>query len=371
MKNPLAMPIHKAEFERAYEEIKEYTNNINFPLEEIDLLEWNRGPFGNEIFSFFYRRFTAYTLGLLDVQDGHRILNIGCGMGSEEKNLVNLYRGVDLLSIDISLNMIRAAVNSKCPSELFLSAAEELPFKSAVFDRIVTREVIEHVASPAMMIQEIGRCLKPEGIAVITTEFEPSFGPSHLYSAFRSKILAPLFGIEIPGPAYKDRAPSINDLRQLLSASNLVLDRVIWDGAMYQFCGSLFWQRLFRSKIVSIARFFSRLENEGSIDRYFCDQIKFVIRKPAEGETSGAKTYSRIGVADKSEEKKTEKQGVKRFRSYLFTYTDRILLFFYNVIMLPLATLLVSYRIILGKPKLYEKLMIDDRLAEYLGPEKI
>jgi len=371
MRDPSAMQTHKADFEKAYEEIKDDTRNISFPLEEIGLFEWNRGPFGNEIYSFFYKRFTVHVLGLLKVKNGHRILNVGCGMGSEEKNLVNLYRGVDLLSIDISLNMIRAAVKSNCPSELFLSAAEELPFKSAVFDRIVAREVIEHVASPAMMIQEIGRCLKPEGIAVITTEFEPSFGPGHLYSTFRSKILAPLFGIEVPGPAYKDRAPSINDLRQLLSASNLVLDRVIWDGAMYQFCGSLSWQRLFRSKIVSIASFFSRLENEGSIDRYFCDQIKFVIRKPAEGETSGAKTNSRLSVADRSQEKKIEKHGVKRFRSYLFTYTDRVLLFFYNVTMLLLATLLVSYKIIVGKPKLYEKLLIDDRLAEYLGPEKI
>ena len=184
---------HQADFDKIYEEINLDTSHIKFPLEEIELFEWNRGPYGNLVYSFFYRRFTAHTIGLLNVHDGHRILNIGCGGGSEEKNLVHLYNDLELHGIDISHNMILAAKKNQCPANFSIAIAEELPFLEKSFDRIVAREVIEHVLSPKKMLEEISRCLKNEGIAVITTEYEASLSFLHAYAFFRKKILALMF----------------------------------------------------------------------------------------------------------------------------------------------------------------------------------
>lgn len=362
---------HQADFDRIYDYEKLGTRHFNFPLEEIDMLEWERGPYGNEVYAYFYRRFTAHILGLLQVKDGHRILNIGCGAGSEEKNLVNLYSELDLFSIDVSNSMILAAKKNNSPTNLSLAIAEQLPFPNQAFDRIVSREVIEHVISPAMMIQEVARCLKPGGLAVITTEFETSLGPGHLYSTFRRKILAPLFGIELAESPYENEAPTVEEFKSFVASSSLVLERIIWDGAMYLFCSSLFFRRVFKSRIASVAHFFSRLENEGSTDRFFCDQIKFVVRKPEESGAYNQETRATPDFVKKPEGRRAREYRGSRVRSLLFSYTDRILFPIFNAIVLLLGTLLVLCRSVLGRPRLYEILILDDRLRKYLTSSTI
>ena len=273
-----SVPIHQEEFDRLYRPLNTEENSLDFPLEEIERFQWHRGPHGDAIYSYYYRRFTVFTLGLLQVKDTHQVLNIGCGYGFDEKNLFHLYPRVELWSVDLSREMILKAYRNRCPARLCLSLAEALPFADESFDRILAREVIEHVLSPASMIQEISRCLKPGGVAVITTEFESSL--AHLYTRLFFEPWACHVGLVPPHAPYQNESPPLRTIKQISESAGLVLERVVWDGALYQLCTSVSFQKLFRSKAVSIAKFFARLENIGKGDRYFCDQIKIALRKP-------------------------------------------------------------------------------------------
>ena len=271
---------HQKEFDRLYSSLKEDGRSIGFPLREIEKFHWGRGPYGDPIYSYFYRRFTVFLLGLLRVEGSQRILNIGCGLGFDEKNLAHLHTNLEIWSIDISREMISKAIENQCPSRLCLSLAEALPFPNGSFDRILAREVIEHALSPKSMMSEIGRCLKPGGLAVLTTEFHSSLSPPHLYSKFFYQRWAVLLQQRLPKAPYQNKPPLLTEIKEWLKSSGLLLENAIWDGALYQLCTSLLFQKIFKSKAVAVARFFSHLENSGSMERFFCDQVKFVLRKP-------------------------------------------------------------------------------------------
>ena len=57
--------------------------------------------------------------------------------------------------------------------------AEKLPFKNAVFDRVICSAVFEHILKPQMTADEITRVLKPSGKAVITVPCNEN--PEHLF----------------------------------------------------------------------------------------------------------------------------------------------------------------------------------------------
>ncbi len=272
---------HQMAFDLLYykPESRRKNYSIGFPLEEIDKFKWERGPFGDLIYAYYYRRFTIFLLTLLQLKPNLRILNIGCGYGFDEKNLANLYNNLDIWSVDISKEMVSIAMENKCPSKLCLSLAEALPFPDNSFDRIIAREVIEHVLSPEMMMKEIYRCLKPGGSVVITTEFIDSLSIDHLFTNVFYRNWANFMGYNLPKPSYKNNLLSVSEINNLAIKSGLILEKIIWDGAMYQFMGSLLFQKILKSNIISIANLFSRLENMGTIDKFFCDQVKIKFHK--------------------------------------------------------------------------------------------
>jgi ubiquinone/menaquinone biosynthesis C-methylase UbiE len=406
---------HQKEFDRIYAELGAGTQPIAFPLEEIEQFEWNRGPYGNRVYSYFYRRFTVATLGLLQVKDAQRILNIGCGFGFEEKNLAHLYQDLEMWSLDISPEMVSRAIENECPSHLCLSLAEALPFPDQSFDRILAREVIEHVLSARSMIKEMERCLKPGGLAVVTTEFESSLALSHFYATVFSRKWAGFLAYPLPEAAYKNRPPTLAELEELAHASGLEMEQVIWDGPLYQLCVSSLFQNLFKSGIHRIACFFSRLENKGTPDRYFCDQIKLALRKPlagGKGESSSQPMAYRCPrchakLEDDPSGKKcvscgrffpTSKEGVPNFILYDFTSAEKmddpgvsrknikehrndismrvrktvfhcgnlVVRTLYLLVILVGALLLVFYKAVSNKPRLQTLLHLDPQLMSYL-----
>jgi len=277
---------HKESFEAIYRNCPLNASHLTFPLAEIDKFEWHRGPWGNEYFSYYYRRFTYHILNRLDVKDGHRILVVGCGAGLEEKNIDTLYPNVELWSIDISQEMIKKAIANQSPSHFVVSLAEALPFRDNNFDRVVSREVIEHVMVPQKMMSEISRVLKPKGIAVITTENGGSFSPTNFYVIHISSRLAKLLRCPVSTPEYKDEAPKLSEMKNYLRNASLELVEYFWDGALYK---SLIHLRKFvRFKVSAWAHWFSCLENNRTMAYRFCDQAKFILRKPEAPEATAS-----------------------------------------------------------------------------------
>lgn len=58
-----------------------------------------------------------------------------------------------------------------------VGSVEEIPCESNFFDLVITQEVLEHVTSPNLAVQEIFRVLKPNGIAYIQLPFIIGYHP--------------------------------------------------------------------------------------------------------------------------------------------------------------------------------------------------
>jgi len=272
---------HHEDFEKLYGRLSELDLDIRFPLADIGSFHWRRGEWNDGYYSYHYRRFTSHILSRLRLAEKQSILIVGCGFGFDEKNIRSLFEDVDLWSIDISAEMLRLALANRSPSRFALALAEKLPFPDQSFDRVLSREVIEHVISPRAMLKEIGRVLRPGGIAVVTTENEESLGPTHYYDHQVRKKLADLFRFPIPPPEYRNRAPSIEEMKEMTEEAGLHLGESFWDGALYKYLIEI--SPWVRRKMPRLAHFFSSLENHAGLARLFCDQVKHVLRKEGQG----------------------------------------------------------------------------------------
>jgi len=90
-----------------------------------------------------------------------KALDLGCGSGFLASQLSN--KGYMVLGVDIE-NFTRYPIK-------FLKRDLDKPFEfnRSKFDLITAVEIIEHLENPRKFIREIKKCLKKEGIAIITT----------------------------------------------------------------------------------------------------------------------------------------------------------------------------------------------------------
>lgn len=119
------------------------------------------------------------------LQEGSRILEVGCGAGNL---LVQAsVRGSYPIGLDLSLqaltfvrSRLREAKSSTEPIRDFAciqSVGETLPFADASMDCVILSEVIEHLEEPGITIREASRVLRPGGRLLITTPNYRSLWP--------------------------------------------------------------------------------------------------------------------------------------------------------------------------------------------------
>lgn len=286
---------HRLDFERFYMQRPDSDSKLRFPLEDVEENTHRKNKSGRPITCYMSRRFSTHILSMLELRGDEDLLVLGCGMGTDEKNLKALFPKVRTLSTDISLEMIRRAVLNKTPSIFSVAAAEALPFPDNCFDRVVSREVIEHVDGQETMVREIARVLKPGGLAVVTTENERSLAPPNdRFKAVRKAIHAitgnpfvePFFG-------YKDEAPAPAELRAMAEKAGLEMGRIVYDGALYHTLPRVS-KRLAWINPVAVAHTASALEN-GFLASWFCDQYKMVLRKPMSAAPTQEPAYALPG----------------------------------------------------------------------------
>jgi ubiquinone/menaquinone biosynthesis C-methylase UbiE len=119
----------------------------------------------------FDRRLRDYVLSLFDVKPGYRVLDIGSGSGWVARRL--LAKGAKVVSVDLSLKNLREIKSAlgQPGGDSILADAYRLPFRDGLFDVVVISEVLEHLDSPEVGIQEFERILTPKGKVVATTPY--------------------------------------------------------------------------------------------------------------------------------------------------------------------------------------------------------
>jgi ubiquinone/menaquinone biosynthesis C-methylase UbiE len=117
---------------------------------------------------------TNWTLELMNIQQGDRILELGCGAGYAIKLILEKNLAEEIVGLDISPTIIRSARmrNKKAIREkrvkLIQANFNKLPFHNENFNTIFSIQTIYFWTEIAATLSEIFRVLKPYGVVILT-----------------------------------------------------------------------------------------------------------------------------------------------------------------------------------------------------------
>ena len=99
------------------------------------------------------------------IPSGGRAVDLGAGSGALAVRLRAL--GWDVCAVDLNADAFKADVPFRCVDLNQPDFASKLG--EGAFDLVTAVEVLEHVESPIGFLRNVGRLLKPDGLAVLTT----------------------------------------------------------------------------------------------------------------------------------------------------------------------------------------------------------
>lgn len=122
------------------------------------------------------RSYKHELLTSLAIEDGHHVLDVGCGPGTDLRALAAAAGPTGaVFGIDQDPKMVATAcarLADRPTVQVRQADAHRLPFEDGSIDRARTDRVLMHVADPAAVLAELHRVLRPGGL---TTLAEPDW----------------------------------------------------------------------------------------------------------------------------------------------------------------------------------------------------
>lgn len=110
---------------------------------------------------------------LVKIGEGMQVLEIGCGTGEFWRtNLTRLPKGLKPILADLSAGMVASArtiLQNASPYSFCAADAQDLPFSTGYFDRVLANYMLYHVPDIPRSISELRRVLKTGGVLCAAT----------------------------------------------------------------------------------------------------------------------------------------------------------------------------------------------------------
>ncbi|MDI6902797.1 MAG: class I SAM-dependent methyltransferase [Methanocellales archaeon] len=109
---------------------------------------------------FALKRKTMQIIKSISMNEGERIIDVGCGSGDLLKE--------GWIGLDVDREPLAKIQNTCVQGDIC-----HLPFVEGAFDKVVASYCLEHVEEDMLAIQEIYRILRKDGIALIEVPYNP------------------------------------------------------------------------------------------------------------------------------------------------------------------------------------------------------
>jgi len=134
---------------------------------------------------------------------GKNVLDVACGSGYGSALLWREGSAACVVGLDASWEALQMARRFQVPGNVSFAAAsaERLPFCDGEFTAIVSMETLEHLRDPRAFLRDVGRVLRAEGQAIISTPLNNGEGrcrpdnPHHVREYSASEFMALLYDV--------------------------------------------------------------------------------------------------------------------------------------------------------------------------------
>ncbi|MEW6265007.1 MAG: methyltransferase domain-containing protein [Thermodesulfobacteriota bacterium] len=134
-------------------------------------------------------RLLAVELDRLSLPPPARILDIGCGIGVYERELLERWPEAEIVGLDLSAHNLKIAAGWERRGRYVRADAEQLPFGDASVDLAIALEVMEHFLNPRRVAAECARVLKPGGVLIAAVPLAPPLPFLNAVSALATRFI--------------------------------------------------------------------------------------------------------------------------------------------------------------------------------------
>lgn len=149
---------------------KPIVKNLTAIWQQVPVDYYDQGVKNNLLQSIWHRQKWFVLQKIIGAKKFKQILDVGCASGTFTNQLAQLFPQAKIYGVDVYDSAIKFA-QKKYPQLNFIQAdAHQLPFKGNYFDLIICYETIEHVADPLLVLRQMRRVLKKDGIAILAMD---------------------------------------------------------------------------------------------------------------------------------------------------------------------------------------------------------